>query len=364
MKYIVVIMIVVFTGCSKTIDLEQEKSKIQAQINLVREAHLEKDAQLFYQPNADQWLDIRNGEMNYVNKVDRIPLTQSYLDRMEFLQLTTLGKPIIEISDDATLASYSSSVIVKGILGDQPVIWVVAWHNVLKKIDGEWKIINSTNTEASNSVAAEVILNEMRSYLGDVPSVRTISALADCTNPEGKTFKTLIYSKEDQGRMEQLSGNRHTVFKHGVQSWGKNLNSENFYENLNPNLQVFAKSHELHWISMHPDQRYSKAQFNEIVDFKERKAIKIVFKDDAENPVNFYCDFETYQPIAFEIVIDEKGNTVTTYFENWKEEDGLKLFKEATFDESGSLFKYSFSEIKLNSLQDQDFESKEARISL
>jgi len=160
--------------------------------------------------------------------------------------------------------------------------------------------------------------------------------------------------------MEQISGDRHTIFKHGQESWGKNVVSETVYDSLNDNLKVFAKSHELHWLSLWPETRYSNPTFNGIVDFGNEKALKVSFEDDLNKPVNFYYDFESYLPLAFDIEIDNQGNTVTTYFENWKEKDSVKMFNNATFDQMGMQFKYSYSEINLNSLNPQDFDSKKA----
>ncbi len=364
MKYLIILSVIFLTSCNNVVDIEKEKSQIITLIDLVRQAHLEKNAQKFYQPNAEQWIDIRNGEISKTKKVDRISSTQNYLDNMEFLQLDALGNPIIEISNDATLATYSSKVLVKGELSGTSILWIVAWQNVLKKIDNEWKIISSVNTEATKEVSAKVVLSQVRSNLGNIESLNSISALADCVGPEGNNFTTLIYSKKDDGRMEQLSGERHSIFKHGEQSWGKNIISGNLHENLVPNFLVFAKSHELHWLSTYPEDRYANAHLEGIVDFKGQKVFKIGFTDDANNPVNFYYDFKSYLPLAFDIVIDDKGNTVTTYFENWNEQDGVKLFSNATFDQGGTLYKYQFSELKLNSLKEGDFESKEARIIL
>ena len=360
MKKLLFISSLVILSCNSTIDIEKEKTLIKEQIERVHQAHLDKDAQTFYQPNADSWIDIRNGKISRVNKSDVISGTQEYLNNMEFAQLKTIGEPIIEVSNDASLATYSSSVLVKGRLNDEPILWVVAWQNTLKKIEGEWKIISAVNTEANNLVTTSTILDEIRNSLGEYEVITSISALADCTDPENNSFTTLIYSNKENGRMEQISGDRHTIFKHGQESWGKNVVSETVYDSLNDNLKVFAKSHELHWLSLWPETRYSNPTFNGIVDFGNEKALKVSFEDDLNKPVNFYYDFESYLPLAFDIEIDNQGNTVTTYFENWKEKDSVKMFNNATFDQMGMQFKYSYSEINLNSLNPQDFDSKKA----
>jgi hypothetical protein len=362
MKYLLLALFLSSLSCN-TVDIENEKEQILNQIDLVRQAHFEKNAHKFLQPNADTWIDIRNGQIQEVNKTDRIASTQQYLNNMEFIQLETLGEPVIEISNDASLATFSSRVLLRGKLSGEPIVWIVAWQNVLRKIDDEWKIVNSVNTEANAQVSAEVILNEVRKNLGAVSSVNSISALANCTGPEGNSFKTLIYSQQNEGRMEQLSKEHHSIFKHGTNSWSKNVVSGVVYDSLNTGLQVFTKSHELHWLSLFPENRYTRPTYHGIVIFKNEKAFKIRFTDDSGNPVNFYYNFENYLPLAFDIVIDDQGNSVTTYFENWEEKDGLKLFKNATFDQGGLLFKYEYTDINVNTLDENDFRNQEVVIS-
>lgn len=361
MKYYLLLLGVITLSCN-TIDLEAEKSQIISQIDLIKHAHLEKDAETFFKPNADSWIDIRNGQIQEIEKDSRILGTQEYLNKMEFLQLETLGEPIIEISNDATLATYSSRVLVKGKLDEVPILWIVAWQNTLKKIDGTWHIIGAINTEANAFVSAIEILSQVRKQLGNFDSINSISALADCRGPEGNPFSTLIYSNEENGRMEQLSGERHIILKHGNTSWGKNFVSGVVYDSLNTNMQVFAKSHELHWLSIWPESRYHNASFTGIVDFNNKKAFKISYSDDLDKPVNFYYDFESYLPLAFDIEIDDQGSKVITHFENWQEIEGKKLFRNATFDQGGLLFTYNYTDIKLNELEDEAFANQDALI--
>ncbi len=351
------------SSCKNSVDFEHERSLIEAEIDLITQAHFEKNATLFYQPYANSWIDIRNGSIKEVTKENQVEGTQSYLNSMEFQQMEFSKAPIIEISNDGTLATYSNTVIVKGLLQGEPLFWVVAWQNVLRKTEDKWQIISAVNTEATPSISAETILNEVRSSLGLNDPVTSVFALANCTDPEGNAFKTLIMSTAANGRMEQQSGARHSILKHGSSSWGYNVNTQNLQDSLAIGMQIFAKSHELHWLSMYPETRYNNATYNGIIDFNGLKVFKISFTDDAQKPVNFYYAFDSYLPIAFDIEVDDMGNTVATYFENWDTLNGVSVFKNATFDQGGLLFKYHFSEIVLNSLKDHDLESKKAVIT-
>ena len=350
------LLIILFFSCN-AIDIEEEKKHIEAQIDLITKAHYEKDAELFYKPYAQSWVDLRNGTIHSINKQDQIKSTQAYLEAMEFQQLEFLAEPVMELSDDATMATYANSILVKGLLDKNPTFWVVSWQNTLQKIDGEWKIISAANTEADEQLSASAILDQARNFIGDVDSVNTIYALADCKDPEENLFRTLIMSSKDNGRMEQKNGDRHTILKHGKTSWGYNVNSKTAYDSLNAGLQFFVKSHELHWLSMWPETRYKNPSFEGIIDFKEQKTFKIRFKDDMGRPVNFYYAFNNYAPLAFDIEIDDKGSIVTTYFEEWDKLDAISVFRKATFEEGSSLFKYDFVDLRINSLKDADFDN-------
>jgi len=172
------------SSCKNSVDFEHERSLIEAEIDLITQAHFEKNATLFYQPYANSWIDIRNGSIKEVTKENQVEGTQSYLNSMEFQQMEFSKAPIIEISNDGTLATYSNTVIVKGLLQGEPLFWVVAWQNVLRKTEDKWQIISAVNTEATPSISAETILNEVRSSLGLNDPVTSVFALANCTDPE------------------------------------------------------------------------------------------------------------------------------------------------------------------------------------
>jgi len=361
MNKITLLLILLFIfSCKKSIDIDTEKRKIQSQIDLVTEAHFTKDANKFYKPNAENWYDVRRGNVTLVKKQDMITATQSYLDNMEFQEMVKRDDPIIEISDDGTLASYIGSVTVKGILKEEPVFWVVSWQSVLKNINDEWKIISSANTEADNQTSSIVLLNQIRKNLGhknenDIPS---IYALAECKGPD-RSFKTLILSRETDGRMEQIYDENHFVMKHGKDSsWTYNINTKSLNENMDESTKMFIQGHELHWLSFWPEHRYANAQLKDITKFKNQLAFNIEFINAMNKSVNFYYSFDSYVPLGFQININDEGDIVTVSFENWKKINDINVFTKATFEQGKEVFEYNFVDIKINQLDTEEFESK------
>ena len=357
-------MVLLLVSCNQAIDLNAEKEAIKAQMDLVRQAHFNRSAEQFFQPNAEEWYDIRSGQITTIKKADRIPSTQAYLNDMDFKEMVMLESPIIEVSDDATLATYSNSSTIKGVLGGNPVLWVVAWQSVLKKMDGEWKIISTTNTEATKAISATTLLNHMRKRLGQIDDISSIYAYADCVGPN-RPFKTLVLSSKTDGRMEQSHSDGHYIMKHGDNlSWSNDLKSNTSEDSLDAVTTAFIKGHELHWISIWPEDRYSRPSYEGITEFADQDAFRVLFYDEAKRPVNFYYSFEDYRPLGFDISPSGFDFKVNIYFRDWETIDNRLVFKKATFDQEGALFEYDFKDITFNGLKDSDFENKGALISL
>ena len=151
-----------FTSCQTRADLSQERQKIQSLMDKVHQAHFSKDAKEFYAPYGESWYDVRNGQVEKISKSEVTEGTQAYLDAMDFRELSNNHEPVIEISEDGSMASYLGAVTVKGIYSGQPVFWVVSWQSVLKKTGGNWEVISTANTRASAEVGAAVVLRRAK----------------------------------------------------------------------------------------------------------------------------------------------------------------------------------------------------------
>ena len=346
-------------SCQLKVDIEGEKEQIQAVIDRIDQAHFTKNATEFLGPNADQFYDIRSGSFQKSNKKDLTAGIQSYLDNMEFLELEKSQAPIIEISDDASMASYIGAVVVRGRLNDKPVFWVVSWQSVLRKVENQWKIISTANTEAPKESQAPVILQKVKEVMGAVPEDGSIYAKADCKGPR-ESFKTLLFSKQKEGRMEQQTEDGHFIIKHGpTASWSLNLMKDRFNDSLDDMTLSFVKGHEFHWLSLRPEDRLGQPVLNGFAEFNEETSFKVEFKDAMNRSVFFYYSFENYLPLGFEYPAGDEGEIVTTYFSDWKELNETKVFQKAIINEGEIKWQYDFTDIRINHLTEQDFQSKD-----
>lgn len=355
-------LVLVFISCQPSVDKEAEREKIKALIASINEAHFKKDAVQFYAPNADSWYAIRGGGIHKRLKADGIAGTQDYLDQMEFLELAPQQEPIIEVSDDGSLATYAGAVVVRGYLAGQPMFWVVSWQSVLKKLEGEWKIISSANTEATPAATAPLILEKVRGVTGILPDSSTVSALANCQGPE-RAFTTLLFSGASDARMEQRYGSRHVILKYGeTASWTYNGETQKLNEAPDDATKLFVQGHELHWLSLRPEDRFSNPRFVGFKDFEGQTAFTLEFTDMLDRSMLFYYDFEGYMPLGFDTPEDTPGGRVRVQFKAWEEQNGIQLVDKATFQQGEEHFSYDFASVRIGSVSQADFESKEAFI--
>lgn len=362
MKKIALFLLSLFSllSCDKSIDFDAEKSKIIAQIQLVDQAHHDGDANLFFQPNAESWHDVRSGLVTLSDKKMSIEATQSYLDKMEFIDLIHRQDPIIEISQDASLASYIGAVAVKGVLDDSPVFFAASWQSVFKKIDGVWKIVSSANTEADDKTSVSILLELIRERLGNLNDKNSLYAYAECTAPEAQ-FKTLILSNKTNGKMEQIYGNHHVSMAYSSDSiWGYDLNLNEEMSPIDQSTKTLIQGHELHWLSFYPEHKHSNPTYRGITEFQDEMAFEIEFSDLTNKSVTFFYSFESYLPLGFNMSLEKDRDSVAVHYEQWEILEGVKVFKKAILQHGDEVFEYKFLDMKFNGLDPEDFESRRA----
>ena len=356
------IYILLTMSCATSVDIEAEISAIEALMDDVTEAHFTGDAEQFYLSNYDKWYDVRQGQIQQVEKEVMIEGTQNYLDDMEFLEVSALDKPVIEVSDDGSLATYLASALVRGYFQGKPVFWVFAWQSVLKKFDGDWRIVSTANTQASPETNVGVLMEKVKSSTGWLSDSSSIYAMAQCTGPTG-TFKTLLFSSPEAGRMEQASADGHVIFKHGnLNSWFQDIAKQRFQARLDTVMQLFVVGHEFHWLSLRPEDRLHKPIFKGVSNFADEEAFQVEWQDALGRPVYLYYSFEDYLPLGYEFPSGPEAQHVRVQFSNWLEEGGIKVFQQAVIEEGAVDWRFDFTHISIDSLQHDDFESREKLI--
>jgi hypothetical protein len=127
----------------------QELLQLQAH---QRVAHLTANAAGMVDLFADEFLSIANGQITRPTRAESLQRFQAYFDRVTFLAWDDISPPLIEVADDASLATV---IVHKHVhvryLADADAWWeeetTFAWQETYVRQHGRWRlaIVVSTN---------------------------------------------------------------------------------------------------------------------------------------------------------------------------------------------------------------------------
>lgn len=144
-------------GCAPGVDLDAERAELMRIHELVRAAHINKNAAAIAVLVSDDFLNIADGEIDQWTPEDVVTRLQPYLDRSDFLAWDDLQEPIIHISDDGTMAY---AVILKDVHLTRPgedgemveERTIFAWTETYEKRGGEWRLTSVTSTDRPGEI--------------------------------------------------------------------------------------------------------------------------------------------------------------------------------------------------------------------
>jgi ketosteroid isomerase-like protein len=125
-----------------------------------REAHLTGDADRLVDLFADDFVTVQDGSMTRPSRAKSRQRFQRYFDRVQFLAWEDLAPPVIEVADDASLATALVHKRVQlrylddaGLISEEEAVF--AWHETWRRRDGGWElaVVVSTQAESTTTVA-------------------------------------------------------------------------------------------------------------------------------------------------------------------------------------------------------------------
>ncbi|KAB2881499.1 hypothetical protein F9K33_00135 [bacterium] len=151
MKYFFTMVMLTAMSCSLKPDLQAEKQKLLSLHEKARTAHFDKNVTGFLTEQADDFMNIQNGDIKRPTRDEREKRIQAYFDRVKFETWDDVEPPVIVISDDATLANtFVKKLVVLKLKDDsgKPILDTThfAWTTTYKKFDGNWQLIAVTST--------------------------------------------------------------------------------------------------------------------------------------------------------------------------------------------------------------------------
>lgn len=133
------------------VNIAGEKEAIRKILQQERKAHFEKDIDLFLSTFADSMISVYDGEVFVNTPEENKARFGTYFRNVEFVKWDDRAEPVIDISDDGTLAY---AVIEKDIVITYPDTsgnqltesTQFSWVSIYKKIDGQWKGVCNAST--------------------------------------------------------------------------------------------------------------------------------------------------------------------------------------------------------------------------
>jgi len=136
---------------TSSVNLADERHAIQAILQKERKAHFEKDIDLFLSTFSDSIISVYGGAVEVNTPADNKARFGPYFKSVEFIKWDDTAEPMIDISDDGTMAY---AVLQKEIVLTYPDTLGnaltdsanYAWVTVYRKINGEWKAVCNAST--------------------------------------------------------------------------------------------------------------------------------------------------------------------------------------------------------------------------
>jgi len=145
---------VFFNGCVKDsdFDIENEKQKLLALHKEQENAHLNKNAEQFVNQFANPMLSINRGKITTVTLDAALERFQNYFNTVLIKSWKDITPPIIDFSEDATMAYMVVDKLVVLSYEDEENKTTeetthFAWVSIFKKQEnGKWKIVCNIST--------------------------------------------------------------------------------------------------------------------------------------------------------------------------------------------------------------------------
>jgi hypothetical protein len=153
-KFIITSLVIFILSCSyqSGFDRNKETKAILELHHLQRAYHFNKDSISFANQLSNNFISVNKGIISRPEKHETISRYNNYFSLVDFVKWDDAAEPIIEFSDDGTLAYTIVDKIVKLTYKDDKGETVeekthFAWTAIYRKYGDEWKIDCVTSTE-------------------------------------------------------------------------------------------------------------------------------------------------------------------------------------------------------------------------
>src|SRR3990170_4430508 len=147
------VLSVILCACnnSDSVDKQKETEAIRALLQQERKAHFDRNVELFMSAFADSMISVNKGKVSVATPHENKERIGGYFNSVKFIKWDDAAQPVIQLSDDGSLAYaiVQKQVILSRLdsLGSSFIDTTdYAWVSVYRKQQGEWKIECNAST--------------------------------------------------------------------------------------------------------------------------------------------------------------------------------------------------------------------------
>jgi hypothetical protein len=210
----------------------------------------------------------------------------------------------------------------------------------------------ATASAQDSQPSAEAVLAAARRAIGGesaVRAVRVIETRAACQGPRGPYETDVISARDGRAIFEQRFPDGRFERATLTQTGGTVVTRDGTAP-LDSVERAIIQGHEIAMLVIAPETRLSTPTLLPDTMFNGRPAVAVAFRDSRGGPVRWFFARSDSLPIGSAVVDSRNPQAppITLTIESWRTVGRLRLPALAVYNQSGNLFRFQFTSVRVN----------------
>ena len=187
--------------------------------------------------------------------------------------------------------------------------------------------------------------------------LRRLTTQAVVSGPDGASRVTVDSAYPDRLHFEQrfFDGRHFSGWVNGDAAWYLEGNDPQ-PRPLTATDRALLRANEWHVICLGLADRFSDITAAAYETVAGQEALRLNMNDELGRPAAVFIDAQSFLPVALEFAGEEDGREVSIRFANWRELDGLQLFRKATVVDGPRVSEYLYTDIGVDRPERGEFD--------
>jgi hypothetical protein len=187
--------------------------------------------------------------------------------------------------------------------------------------------------------------------------LRRLTVQAVVTGPDGASRVTVDSAYPDRLHFQQrfFDGRHFSGWANGDAAWYLEGNDPR-PRPLTATARALLRANEWHVICLGLADRFSDITAAAYETVAGQEALRLDMSDELGRPAAVFIDVQSFLPVALELAGEEDGGEVSIRFANWRELDGLQLFRKATVVDGPRVSHYLYTDIGVDRPEGGEFD--------